>query len=93
MEARDIIVRPLITEKSTAMMAEGEYVFEVAKSANKVEIAKAVKSIFKVEVERVNTINVRAKKKRVGRFVGKTRSYKKAIVKLADGASIPFFEG
>ena len=65
MEARDIIIRPLITEKSTALMAEGKYVFEVAKAANKIEIAKAVSEIFKVKVEGVNTINVTGKVKRM----------------------------
>lgn len=92
MEARDIIIRPLITEKSTTLMEEGKYVFEVAKSANKIEIAKAVSSIFNVKVAQVNTINVEGKKKRMGRFVGKRSNYKKAIVKLAAGETIAFFE-
>ena len=92
MEARDIIIRPLITEKSTALMAEGKYVFEVAKAANKIEIAKAVSAIFKVTVADVNTINVEGKKKRMGRFVGKRSDFKKAIVKLAAGETIEFFE-
>ena len=92
MEARDIIIRPLITEKSTALMAEGKYVFEVAKAANKIEIAKAVSEIFKVKVEGVNTINATGKVKRMGRFIGKRSDYKKAIVKLAAGETIEFFE-
>ena len=92
MEARDIIIRPLITEKSTTLMAEGKYVFEVAKSANKIEIAKAISQIFKVKVADVNTINVEGKKKRMGRFVGKRSDFKKAIVKLAAGETIEFFE-
>ena len=92
MEARDIIIRPLITKKSTALMAEGKYVFEVAKAANKIEIAKAVSEIFKVKVEGVNTINVTGKVKRMGRFIGKRSDYKKAIVKLAAGETIEFFE-
>ena len=91
MEARDIIIRPLITEKSTALMAEGKYVFEVAKAANKIEIAKAVSEIFKVKVEGVNTINVTGKVKRMGRFIGKRSDYKKAIVKRAAGETIEFF--
>jgi large subunit ribosomal protein L23 len=91
MEARDILIKPLITEKSTELMAEGKYVFKVAKSANKIEIAKAVKDIFDVKVESVNTINVKGKTKRVGRTVGKRADYKKAIVKLAAGESIEFF--
>ena len=92
MEAREIIIRPLITEKSTTLMAEGKYVFEVAKAANKIEIAKAVSEIFKVKVADVNTINVEGKKKRMGRFVGKRYDFKKAIVKLAAGETIEFFE-
>mgnify|MGYP004478088723 FL=1 len=92
MEARDIIIRPLITEKSTTLMAEGKYVFEVAKAANKIEIAKAISEIFKVKVASVNTINVEGKVKRMGRSVGKRSDYKKAIVKLAAGETIEFFE-
>ena len=92
MEARDIIIRPLITEKSTTLMAEGKYVFEVAKSANKIEIAKAISQIFNVKVASVNTINVEGKVKRMGRSVGKRSDYKKAIVKLAAGETIEFFE-
>ena len=92
MEARDLIIRPLITEKSTTLMAEGKYVFEVAKSANKIEIAKAISQIFKVKVASVNTINVEGKVKRMGRSVGKRSDYKKAIVKLAAGETIEFFE-
>ena len=92
MEARDIIIRPLITEKSTTLMAEGKYVFEVAKSANRIEIAKAISQIFKVKVASVNTINVEGKVKRMGRSVGKRSDYKKAIVKLAAGETIEFFE-
>lgn len=92
MEARDIIIRPLITEKSTTLMAEGKYVFEVAKAANKIEIAKAVSEIFKVKVAAVSTINVEGKVKRMGRNVGKRSDYKKAIVKLAAGETIEFFE-
>ena len=91
MEARDILIRPMITEKTTELMAEGKYVFKVAKSANKIEIAKAVKEIFNVKVEKVNTINVKGKTKRIGRTSGKKADYKKAIVKLAEGSSIEFF--
>ena len=86
MEARDILIRPLITERTTQLMAEGKYVFVVAKAANKIEIAKAVAEIFKVKVEKVNTVNVLGKTKR------KRPDYKKAIVKLAAGESIEFFE-
>ncbi|MCF2601009.1 MAG: 50S ribosomal protein L23 [Veillonellaceae bacterium] len=92
MEARDIIIRPLITEKSTTLMAEGKYVFEVAKAANKIEIAKAISQIFNVKVVSVNTVNVEGKVKRMGRSIGKRSDYKKAIVKLAAGETIEFFE-
>ncbi len=91
MEARDILIRPLITEKSTELMTEGKYVFVVAKKANKIEIAKAVKEIFDVKVEKVNTVNVKGKTKRIGRTSGKRPDYKKAIVKLAAGETIEFF--
>lgn len=92
MEARDIIIRPLITEKSTGLMAEGKYVFKVAKDANKIQIAKAIEEIFKVKVDKVHTLNVEGKVKRMGRNIGKRSDYKKAIVKLAAGESIEFFE-
>ena len=92
MEARDIIIRPLITEKSTTLMTEGKYVFEVAKAANKIEIAKAISQIFNVKVVSVNTVNVEGKVKRMGRSIGKRSDYKKAIVKLAAGETIEFFE-
>ena len=93
MEARDILVRPLITERTTQLMAEGKYVFVVAKAANKIEIAKAVAEVFKVKVAKVNTVNGTGKKKRMGRTEGKRPDYKKAIVKLAPGETIEFFEG
>ncbi len=93
MEARDILLRPLVTEKSTALMQEGKYVFEVAKAANKIEIAKAVAEIFNVKVVSVNTVNVAGKVKRIGRKTGRRSDYKKAIVKLAQGETIQFFEG
>ena len=93
MDARDILVRPLITERTTQLMAEGKYVFGVAKAANKIEIAKAVSEIFKVKVAKVNTVNVIGKTKRMGRTQGKRPDYKKAIVKLAPGETIEFFEG
>ena len=92
MDARDILIRPLITEKSTALMAEGKYVFVVAKAANKIEIAKAVAEIFNVKVDSVNTVNMTGKMKRMGRNVGKRSDYKKAVVKLAAGETIEFFE-
>lgn len=90
---RDIIIRPVITEKSTALMAESKYTFIVAPKANKVEIRQAIEQIFKVKVADVNTIRVLGKTKRMGKSVGKRSDYKKAIVKLAPGETIAFFEG
>jgi len=91
MEARDILIRPLISERSTELMEEGKFVFVVDKRANKIQIAQAVKEIFNVTVEAVNTVNVKGKTKHRGRIVGKTSSYKKAIVKLAAGETIEYF--
>ena len=91
MEARDILIRPLISERGTDLMTEGKFVFVVDKRANKIQIAQAVEEIFKVDVEAVNTINVKGKVKRRGRTVGRTNSYKKAIVKLAAGQTIELF--
>jgi large subunit ribosomal protein L23 len=93
MEARDIIISPVLTEKSYQDIANKKYVFRVAKAANKTEIKLAVESIFEVSVESVNTVNCRGKKKRMGRYEGYTPAYKKAIVKLKeDSKAIAFFE-
>ena len=90
----DIIIRPIVTEKSMAEMAENKYTFEVSKKANKTEIKKAVETIFGVKVEKVNTLNYDGKVKRMGRSVGRTASFKKAVVKLtADSKEIEFFQG
>ena len=93
MEARDIVIKPVVTEKSIGLMENNKYVFKVALSANKIEIKKAVEEIFKVKVVDVNTVRVKGKEKRMGRSVGKTSDYKKAIVQLAEGDSIEIFEG
>ena len=92
--AYDIVIRPIITEQSMEDMDIKKYVFEVAKDANKVEIAKAVEEIFGVTVIKVTTINVRGKSKRVGANPeGKTKAWKKAVVKLsADSKNIEIFE-
>ena len=92
MTAHEILVRPHITEKSSRLMEEGKYTFIVAKDANKIEIGKAVAEIFKVKVEKVNTMNVHGKTKRMGRTSGKRPDYKKAIVKLAPGEAIEFYK-
>ena len=82
MLAEDIIIRPIITERSSIDMQEGKYTFEVNKKATKVDIAKAVEKLFEVKVLKVNTINVNGKQKRVGAHVGKTSDWKKAIVTI-----------
>ena len=84
----DIIFAPIITEKTAAMAETGTYVFKVDVRANKTQIKQAIENIFNVKVENVNTVNVKPKKKRVGRYVGKTNKVKKAIVKLKEGSSI-----
>ncbi len=89
----DIIREPVITEASIQNMADKKYTFKVPTSANKVEIKKAVEEIFKVEVEKVYTITMKRKTKRVGYHIGKTAEWKKAIVKLtADSKTIEFFD-
>ncbi|MGN0452368.1 MAG: 50S ribosomal protein L23 [Ruminococcus sp.] len=94
MISHDIIIRPIITEKSMIGAAEKKYTFEVAKNAGKIEIARAVEEAFKVKVAKVNTLNVRGHYRRQGRSEGYTKSWKKAVVTLtADSKSIEFFEG
>ena len=91
---QDIILKPVITEQSMDNLQEGKYTFKVAKDATKSEIKKAVETLFGVEVAKVNTLNIKGKQKRLGRFTGTTASWKKAIVTLtADSKAIEFFEG
>ena len=84
----DIIIAPVITEKSMLERSNNVYTFKVVKSASKDEIKKAIEDAFKVQVEKVNTLNTKAKRRRVGKYTGKTKTYKKAIVTLKDGSSI-----
>ena len=92
--AQDIILRPVITEESMHGTAFKKYTFKVAKTANKIEIAKAVENIFGVKVAKVNTLNVRGQLRRQGRFEGYTPSWKKAVVTLTeDSKTIDFFDG
>ena len=85
----DIIKRPIITEKSSSLIDKNlQYTFEVDPKANKVEIKNAFEAIFGVKVKQVNVSNVRAKDKRVGKYSGKTSSYKKAVITLAEGQSL-----
>ena len=93
MTSHDIIKRPIITEQSMEQVADKKYTFEVAKSANKIQIKKAVEEIFKVKVQSVTTINYMGKTKRMGVHVGKRADWKKAVVKLtADSKTIELFE-
>lgn len=91
--AHDIIIRPVITEKSSRLMEHNQYTFEVHPSSNKIQIKEAIQDVFKVKVEKVHTLKVRPKPKRMGAFLGKSRSWKKAVVTLVDGERIEFFEG
>lgn len=92
--AQDIILKPIITEASMDGLQMQKYTFKVAKTANKVEIAKAVEQLFGVKVAKVNTVNVKGKMKRMGRSVGYRPDWKKAIVTLAEGEkTIEFFDG
>ncbi len=92
--AQDIILAPVITEKSMAGLQDKKYTFKVAKDANKIEIAQAVEELFKVKVKKVNTISVRGQMRRQGRYEGYTSSWKKAIVTVTeDSKTIDFFEG
>lgn len=92
--AQDIVLRPIITEESMQNTALKKYTFKVAKDANKIEIAKAVEELFDVKVAKVNTLSVRGKLRRQGRFEGYTASWKKAIVTLTeDSKTIEFFDG
>jgi large subunit ribosomal protein L23 len=95
MNANEIIRRPLVTEKSTILREEGNVIaFEVNPNANKIEVKRAVEELFKVKVEEVRLLNVRGKMKRMGRFVGKRRDWRKAYVRLKEGEKAPdFIEG
>ena len=89
--AYDIVKAPILTEKSYDYIAHRVYTFEVAKTANKIEIAKAVEELFGVTVKKVNTLNVKPKVKRVRYVPGKTRQWKKAMVTIAEGETIEIF--
>ncbi|WP_249872542.1 50S ribosomal protein L23 [Oceanobacillus saliphilus] len=92
-DVRDVIKRPVITENSADLMADKKYTFEVSPKANKTEIKDAVETIFGVKVEKVNTMNVKGKFKRMGRYGGYRSDRKKAIVQLTeDSKELDFFE-
>ena len=87
----EVIIRPIVTERSFDLMEQGKYTFEVARNAPKEEIRMAVEKLFDVHVVKVNTINVKPKNRRVRYVAGKTRRWKKAIVTLAPGETIEVF--
>lgn len=92
MNARDIIVKPVVTEKTMRLTSEENKVtFVVAKNANKISVAQAIQEIYGIKAEKVNIVNVHPKVRRVGRYEGKTSAYKKAIVQLPEGSSIELF--
>ncbi len=91
MSARDIIIRPVVTEKTMKMSEDNKVTFIVDKGANKVSVAQAIKEIYGITAEKVNIVNVHPRTRRVGRYEGKTNAFKKAIVKLPEGASIDIF--
>ena len=94
MHIRDVIVAPVITEKSHLQVEKGKYTFEVATKATKVDVRNAVEKIFKVDVDQVNMLTKRSKRKTFGRYVGKSPMWKKAIVTVKPGQKIDqFFEG
>ena len=94
MLAHDIIIKPIITEKTMGGMPNKKYTFKVAKDAGKIEVKKAVEEVFKVKVSKVNMLNVRGKFRRQGKYTGYTPSWKKAYVTLTpDSKAIEFFEG
>jgi large subunit ribosomal protein L23 len=93
MDARTVLVRPVISEKSYALIAEGKYTFRVNDRAHKTQVAQAVEEVFGVSVAAVRTSKVRAKPKRRGLTKGRSRSWKKAVVQLRPGERIELFEG
>ena len=92
-EFENIIVKPIITEKSTVLRMDSTYVFRVLTSATKIDVKRAVEQLFKVDVIDVNTVSVRGKTRRAGRSVGRASNWKKAYVKLKSGQKIDLIEG
>ena len=93
MNVNEILIKPLITEKNTMLGAQGKYTFKIDRRANKTQVKEAVETIFKVNVTAVNTISVPPKTRRVGKTIGKTQAWKKAVVTLRPGQRIEIFEG
>jgi large subunit ribosomal protein L23 len=93
MDSRTVLIRPVISEKSYALIGEGKYTFRIHERANKTQVAQAVEDTFGVQVAAVRTAKVRAKPKRRGLHQGHSRAWKKAVVQLAPGERIELFEG
>ena len=93
MNSNDIIIRPIISEKTTGLMEENKYVFEVSRKANKHMVKKAIKDLFEIDAEKVNIMNVRGKNRRLRFHVGKRSAWKKAIITLTAGQKIEIFDG
>lgn len=93
MNSNDIIIRPIISEKTTELMEQNKYVFQVSRDANKLTVKKALKELFNVTPEKVNILNVRGKNRRLRFRIGKRAAWKKAIVTLNAGDKIEIFEG
>jgi large subunit ribosomal protein L23 len=93
MDAREVVIRPVISEKSYALIGQNKYTFRVHPDAHKTQIGSAIEEIFNVTVTEVRTMAVRSKPKRRGWTSGRTRSWKKAVVELAPGDRIELFEG
>ena len=93
MHVYDVLRRPIITEKMTLLQGQGKYAFEVAPTANKIQIKEAVETAFNVTVTAVNTMSVKPKRRRVGKSWGMTPQWKKAIVTLAPGQRLDLYEG
>ena len=93
LSGHQILVRPIVTEKNTALNEVGKYTFEVLLNANKIEVKRAVEDVFNVQVSHVNIIKVPGKMRRMGKTSGMTRTWKKAIVTLVPGQQIDLFQG
>jgi len=93
MDARDIILRPLISEKAVAVLDDGKYTFKVRMDANKMQIADSIEKIYNVTVVSVHTMRMHGKMRKVGKFQGRRSDWKKAIIELKDGDSIKVLEG
>jgi len=93
LSGHQILVRPIVTEKNTALNEVGKYCFEVLQTANKIEIKRAVEEVFSVQVSQVNIIKVPGKMRRMGKTSGMTRTWKKAVVTLVPGQQIDLFQG